>query len=159
MTLFIFLMFNCNFLCVHLLAAWLNFGCFLCIKCEENGYSLLTRIHISASAEIDLNFFAFFFFYFFLFLIVEQLSGTPWWYKTASHATELTSGFYNSCNRDGYAAIVAMLKKHGVILNFTCAGMSLLNQNVDFSEALADPEGLTWQVSITVMPSTSNTRI
>ncbi|XP_027162038.1 beta-amylase 7-like isoform X1 [Coffea eugenioides] len=78
--------------------------------------------------------------------IAVKLSGTPWWYKTASHATELTSGFYNSCNRDGYAAIVAMLKKHGVILNFTCAGMSMLNQNVDFSEALADPEGLTWQV-------------
>lgn len=53
---------------------------------------------------------------------------------------------------------MAMLKKHGVILNFTCAGMSTLNQNLDFSEALADPEGLTWQVSFSVVASTQEFR-
>ena len=50
----------------------------------------------------------------------SQLLGIHWWYKTASHATELTAGFYNPANRDGYAPIAAMLKKHGVSLNFTC---------------------------------------
>ena len=86
----------------------------------------------------------------------EQLSGIYWWYKTASHAAELTAGFYNPCNRDGYAAIMAMLKKHGAALNFMCAECGLLDQHVDFPGALADPEGLAWQVSIYQIISSNN---
>eukprot|EP00257_Ricinus_communis_P024274 XP_015584440.1 beta-amylase 2, chloroplastic isoform X2 [Ricinus communis] len=78
--------------------------------------------------------------------ISAKVSGIHWWYKTASHAAELTAGFYNPSNRDGYAPIAAMLNKHGVGLNFTCVEMRTLNQNEDFPEALADPEGLVWQV-------------
>uniref|UniRef100_A0A5B6Z987 Beta-amylase n=2 Tax=Davidia involucrata TaxID=16924 RepID=A0A5B6Z987_DAVIN len=78
--------------------------------------------------------------------IAAKLSGIHWWYKTASHAAELTAGFYNPSNRDGYAATMAMLKKHGAVLNFTCDELSMLEQHVNFSEALADPEGLAWQV-------------
>ncbi|KAJ8450223.1 hypothetical protein Cgig2_033417 [Carnegiea gigantea] len=66
--------------------------------------------------------------------------------KTASHAAELTAGFYNPSNRDGYAPIAAMLKKHGVALNFTCVELRTVDQHEDFPEALADPEGLVWQV-------------
>ena len=79
-------------------------------------------------------------------LIGEQLSGIHWWYKTASHAAELTAGFYNPCNRDGYAAIAAMLKRHKAALNFSCSELRMVDQQVDFAEALADPEGLVWQV-------------
>ena len=79
-------------------------------------------------------------------LIGEQLSGIHWWYKTASHAAELTAGFYNPCNRDGYAAIAEMLKKHKAALNFSCSESRMGDQQVDFAEALADPEGLVWQV-------------
>lgn len=79
-------------------------------------------------------------------LIAEQLSGIHWWYKTASHAAELTAGFYNPCNRDGYAAMAAMLKKHGAALNFSCSELRMLDQQVAFADALADPEGLVWQV-------------
>ncbi|OMO78781.1 Glycoside hydrolase, family 14B, plant [Corchorus capsularis] len=78
--------------------------------------------------------------------IAAKLSGIHWWYKTASHAAELTAGFYNPANRNGYAPIAAMLKKHGVALNFTCVELRTLNQHEDFPEALADPEGLVWQV-------------
>ncbi|CAI0472130.1 unnamed protein product [Linum tenue] len=78
--------------------------------------------------------------------IAAKLSGIHWWYKTASHAAELTAGFYNPSNRDGYAPIAAMLKKHGVTLNFTCFEMRTLDQYEGFPEALADPEGLVWQV-------------
>lgn len=78
--------------------------------------------------------------------IATKLSGIHWWYKTASHAAELTAGFYNPCNRDGYAAIASMLKKHGAALNFTCVELRTLDQQEDFPEALADPEGLVWQV-------------
>ncbi|KAK6920121.1 Glycoside hydrolase, family 14 [Dillenia turbinata] len=78
--------------------------------------------------------------------IAAKVSGIHWWYKTASHAAELTAGFYNPCNRDGYAAIAVMLKKHETALNFTCVELRTLNQYEDFPEALADPEGLVWQV-------------
>ncbi|CAH9097070.1 unnamed protein product [Cuscuta europaea] len=78
--------------------------------------------------------------------IAAKLSGIHWWYKTASHSAELTAGFYNSCNRDGYAPIASMLKKHDTALNFTCVELRTINQNEDFPEALADPEGLVWQV-------------
>ncbi|KAM1286682.1 hypothetical protein ACFX2J_000710 [Malus domestica] len=78
--------------------------------------------------------------------IATKVSGIHWWYKTASHPAELTAGFYNSCNRDGYAPISAMLKKHKAALNFTCVEMRTLDQHEGFPEALADPEGLVWQV-------------
>ncbi|KAG8363318.1 hypothetical protein BUALT_Bualt19G0009900 [Buddleja alternifolia] len=78
--------------------------------------------------------------------VAAKLSGVHWWYKSASHAAELTAGFYNSSNRDGYAAIMAMLKRQGAALCFTCADMSMIDPHMDFSESLADPEGLAWQV-------------
>ncbi|XP_056160387.1 beta-amylase 7 isoform X2 [Syzygium oleosum] len=78
--------------------------------------------------------------------IAAKLSGLYWWYRTASHAAELTAGFYNPSNRDGYAAIAAMLKKHGAALNFTYAQLHVLDQQENFSSALADPDGLAWQV-------------
>ncbi|KAB1214384.1 Beta-amylase 2, chloroplastic [Morella rubra] len=78
--------------------------------------------------------------------IAVKLSGIHWWYKTASHAAELTAGFYNPVNRDGYSPIAAMLKKHEAALNFTCVELRTLDQHEDFPEALADPEGLVWQV-------------
>ncbi|XP_062090333.1 beta-amylase 2, chloroplastic [Humulus lupulus] len=78
--------------------------------------------------------------------IAAKLSGIHWWYKTASHAAELTAGFYNPANRDGYAPIAAMFKKHEAALNFTCVELRTLDQHEDFPEALADPEGLVWQV-------------
>ncbi|KAJ6972322.1 hypothetical protein NC653_032791 [Populus alba x Populus x berolinensis] len=78
--------------------------------------------------------------------IAAKLLGIHWWYKTSSHAAELTAGLYNPCNHDGYAAIVAMLKKHGAVLNFSCPELWTVDQQVDFAEAHADPEGLVWQV-------------
>ncbi|KAI9182174.1 hypothetical protein LWI28_022777 [Acer negundo] len=78
--------------------------------------------------------------------IAAKLSGIHWWYKTASHAAELTAGFNNPCNRDGYAAIAATLKKHGAVLNFASSELHMLDRHEDFPEALADPVGLAWQV-------------
>lgn len=75
--------------------------------------------------------------------ITTKLSGIHWWYKTPSHAAELTAGFYNSSNRDGYAAIMEMLNKNGVALNFT---LSHMDPHMDSSEALEDPDALAWQV-------------
>ena len=40
-------------------------------------------------------------------------------YGTRSHAPELTAGYYNTRNRDGYLPIASMFARHGVIFNFT----------------------------------------
>lgn len=73
-----------------------------------------------------------------------QVPAVYWWYKTPSHAAELTSGYYNPTNRDGYSPVFEVLKKHGVTVKFVCTGLQMSNQ--DSNEFLADPEGLSWQV-------------
>ena len=75
-----------------------------------------------------------------------QVSGIHWWYKTASHAAELAAGFYNPSNRDGYEAIATMLAKHNAAFNFTCVELRTLSQAKGHPDAMADPEGLVWQV-------------
>lgn len=73
-----------------------------------------------------------------------QIPVVYWWYKTTSHAAELTAGFYNPQNRDGYCAIWKMLKKHSVAMKFVCPDPQIIENN----EALADSEGLCLQVAI-----------
>ncbi|XP_025811458.1 beta-amylase 8 isoform X1 [Panicum hallii] len=76
--------------------------------------------------------------------IVVKIPSIYWWYRTASHAAELTAGFYNPTNRDGYSPVLKMLKKHSVILKLVCYGEEFTVQEND--EAFVDPEGLTWQL-------------
>lgn len=52
-----------------------------------------------------------------------QVAGIHWWYKDASHAAELTAGYYNLDNRDGYRPIARMLSRHYGTFNFTCLEM------------------------------------
>jgi beta-amylase len=78
--------------------------------------------------------------------LFHQVPSIYWWYRTASHAAELTAGFYNPTNRDGYSPVFRMLKKHSVILKLVCYGPEFTFQEND--EAFADPEGLTWQVEM-----------
>lgn len=53
-----------------------------------------------------------------------KVAGIHWWYKSRSHAAEMTAGYYNHLKRDGYAPIANMLAKRGVGLSFTCIEMS-----------------------------------
>lgn len=69
-----------------------------------------------------------------------QVPAVYWWYKTASHAAELTAGYYNPTNQDGYSPLIEVLKKHSVTMKFLCSN---LQEN---RESMADPEGLSWQV-------------
>ncbi|XP_071701296.1 beta-amylase 7-like isoform X2 [Rutidosis leptorrhynchoides] len=85
--------------------------------------------------------------------VTTKLSGIHWWYKTDSHAAELTAGFYNPTNRDGYAAVMEIIKKHEVGLNFSLAQMDISDPHIDSSEALGDPDGLAWQVMNTAWDS------
>lgn len=52
-----------------------------------------------------------------------KVAGIHWHYRSRSHAAELTAGYYNTRNRDGYTPIAKMLAKRGVIMNFTCMEM------------------------------------
>ncbi|KAF7124139.1 hypothetical protein RHSIM_Rhsim12G0031300 [Rhododendron simsii] len=76
----------------------------------------------------------------------DRLPGIHWLYQTASHAAELTAGFYNTSNHDGYTRIATMLMEHGAALNFTCVELRTRVQNEESPEALADPEALVRQV-------------
>ncbi|KAI7732724.1 hypothetical protein M8C21_001902 [Ambrosia artemisiifolia] len=76
--------------------------------------------------------------------IVVKIPSVYWWYKSTSHAAELTAGYYNSANQDGYSAIFEVLKKHLVTVKFVCSGLHLFSDGNQ--DALADPKGLTWQV-------------
>ncbi|KAH7297475.1 hypothetical protein KP509_26G071100 [Ceratopteris richardii] len=72
-----------------------------------------------------------------------KISGVHWSYKTSSHAAELTAGFYNVANRDGYASILKMLAKQNSGLNFATFEPS---QQENFFNAQLSPAGLQWQV-------------
>ncbi|KAI3727996.1 hypothetical protein L6452_16621 [Arctium lappa] len=73
-----------------------------------------------------------------------KIPAVYWWYKSRSHAAELTAGYYNPANQDGYSALFKVLKKYSVAVKFICSELQISSDGND--EALADPEGLTWQV-------------
>lgn len=74
-----------------------------------------------------------------------QIPAVYWWYKTSSHAAELTAGYYNPTNQDGYSPVFNILKKHSVTLKFLSSGLHISAQEND--EPLADSEALSWQVT------------
>lgn len=77
--------------------------------------------------------------------ISVKIAGIHWHYGTRSHAPELTAGYYNTRNRDGYLPIAQMLARHGAIFNFTCIEMRDHEQPQD---AQCAPEKLVRQVAL-----------
>ncbi|KAL2525236.1 Beta-amylase 3 [Abeliophyllum distichum] len=78
-------------------------------------------------------------------ILSGKVAGIHWHYNTRSHAAELTAGYYNTRNRDGYLLIAQMLSNHKVVLNFTCMEMRDGEQP---DRALCSPEGLVRQVKM-----------
>lgn len=76
--------------------------------------------------------------------IVVKIPAVHWWYKSPSHAAELTAGYYNPSNQDGYSRVFKVLKKYSVTTKVICPGSHVHFQGN--SESLADPEALIWQV-------------
>ncbi|MCD9558529.1 Beta-amylase 3, chloroplastic [Datura stramonium] len=72
-----------------------------------------------------------------------KVAGIHWHYNTRSHAAELTAGYYNTRNRDGYLPIARMFARRGVVFNFTCMEMRDGEQP---QSANCSPEGLVRQV-------------
>ena len=52
-----------------------------------------------------------------------KLAGVHWWHKSRAHAAELTAGYYNTRERDGYAPMMQLLARHGARVSFTCVEM------------------------------------
>ncbi len=52
-----------------------------------------------------------------------KLAGVHWWFKSRAHAAELTAGYYNTRERDGYADVMAVLRRRRARLSFTCVEM------------------------------------
>ena len=52
-----------------------------------------------------------------------KLAGVHWWFKSRAHAAELTAGYYNTRERDGYAELMTMLRRNSARLSFTCVEM------------------------------------
>ncbi|XP_062150509.1 beta-amylase isoform X2 [Alnus glutinosa] len=75
--------------------------------------------------------------------LAAKVSGIHWWYKADNHAAELTAGYYNLKDRDGYRPIARMLSRHYAILNFTCLEMRDSEQSAD---AKSGPQELVQQV-------------
>jgi len=52
-----------------------------------------------------------------------KIPGVHWWYNARSHAAELTAGYYNTRDKNGYASICGILAKYRASLHFTCVEM------------------------------------
>lgn len=84
-----------------------------------------------------------------------KLAGVHWWFKSRAHAAELTAGYYNTRDRNGYEPIIKLLQKYDARLNFTCVEMrdcehppegrcspqGLLEQIIETTEASGGGEG------------------
>jgi len=72
-----------------------------------------------------------------------KLAGVHWWFRTRAHAAELTAGYYNTRDRDGYGPLLASLARAGARASFTCVEMRDAEHP---PECEAGPEGLLNQV-------------
>lgn len=77
--------------------------------------------------------------------ISVKVAGIHWHYGTRSHAPELTAGYFNTRQRDGYIPIARLIGRHGAVFNFTCIEMRDHEQPQD---AQCTPEKLVHQVKL-----------
>ncbi len=74
---------------------------------------------------------------------LRPAAGLHWHYRTRSHASELTAGYFNCEGRDGYWGLVDMCRRHGVSITLTCVEMC---DSQHPPQACCGPEGLLRQV-------------
>ncbi|KAL3577086.1 hypothetical protein D5086_022369 [Populus alba] len=65
------------------------------------------------------------------------------WYKTRSHPSELTAGFNNNVNRDGYEAVAGMFARNSC--KMILLGMDLSDKHQP-QESLSSPESILAQI-------------
>ncbi len=72
-----------------------------------------------------------------------KLAGVHWWFRTASHASELTAGYYNTRGRDGYDPLLQLAAKYNARVSFTCVEMRDCEHP---DEAMCSPQGRVVQL-------------
>jgi len=72
-----------------------------------------------------------------------KLAGVHWWFKTRSHAAELTAGYNNTADHNGYNAIFEVVKQYNARVSFTCVEMRDCEHP---PEAQCSPQGLLHQI-------------
>ena len=77
--------------------------------------------------------------------VTLKVAGVHWWYRTRAHAAELTAGYFNSGDREGYRDIIELCAKYNASFTLTCVEMC---DSQHPPEALCGPEGLLRQVII-----------
>jgi len=72
-----------------------------------------------------------------------KIAGIHWWFRSRSHAAELTAGYYNTATHDGYGPILELCQRHHAALILTCVEMCDGQHPV---AAMCGPEGLLKQI-------------
>ncbi|XP_021740709.1 inactive beta-amylase 4, chloroplastic-like [Chenopodium quinoa] len=76
-------------------------------------------------------------------LLVAKIGAIHWWYHTLAHAAELTAGYYNTAQRDGYDPLALVLFRHGAALHLSCLEMRDRDTPPGY---FCSPEGLLQQL-------------
>ena len=72
-----------------------------------------------------------------------KIAGVHWWYRTRSHAAELTAGYYNAGDRCGYEPIIQLCREFNFGLTLTCVEMCDAQHP---PETCCSPQGLLNQI-------------
>eukprot|EP01029_Cantina_marsupialis_P010730 TRINITY_DN243_c0_g1_i1.p1 TRINITY_DN243_c0_g1~~TRINITY_DN243_c0_g1_i1.p1 ORF type:complete len:436 (-),score=162.00 TRINITY_DN243_c0_g1_i1:412-1719(-) len=75
--------------------------------------------------------------------LAAKIAGIHWWYNSPHHAAELTAGYFNSDNHDGYGELAQVFARHNTTLDFTCLEMRDTEQPATCG---CEPEELVSQV-------------
>lgn len=87
-----------------------------------------------------------------------KLAGIHWYYKTDSHAAELTAGYYNAGRtsdgslRNGYLPLLRILQAYKAHLSFTCVEMRDADHYAR-PDACCSPEGGSSMPVLCLVPS------
>ncbi|KAL6754056.1 beta-amylase [Haematococcus lacustris] len=72
-------------------------------------------------------------------LLNARIPGCHWWHSTQSRAAELTTGYYNTAQREGYLPILGVLTHHGAGVHLSMAEARAVDRPASHH---SDPEGL-----------------
>ncbi|XP_058225337.1 beta-amylase 3, chloroplastic-like [Rhododendron vialii] len=73
-----------------------------------------------------------------------KVAAIHWHYGTQSHPSELTAGYYNTSNRDGYLPIARMFGRYG--FNLCCTSFEKQDADEKQMNPLSSPEGFLRQL-------------